>query len=93
MRSKYFIVELWPYNLPWFINLYMSADKAWNFEKLVFELEAFGFKIDCILVFQLMSVNKKMVVSSGKFIIFISWSPICTPLILMLASMKIASTL
>ena len=77
------------------ILFYRSVHKAWIFEKFVFELEGFscGFKIDCILVFQLISVNKKIVLSSGKFSIFISWSPICTPLILVLASMKIASTL
>ena len=74
---------------------YRLVHKVWIFEKFVFELEAFScvFKIDCILVFQLISTNKKMVVSSGKFNIFFSWSPICTPLILVLASMKIASTL
>ena len=74
---------------------YAPAPKVWIFEKFVFELEAIScdFLIDCILVWQLMSLNKKMVVSSGKFNIFISWSPICTPLIHVLASMKIASTL
>ena len=75
--------------------LYASGHKGWIFEKFVFELEAFScdFKIDCILVCQLISLNKKMVVSSGKFNIFISWSHICIPLILVSASMKIASTL
>ena len=76
--------------------LYAPAHKAWIFEKFVFELEAFlcDFKIDCILVCQLIiSLNKKMVVSSGKFNIFISWFHICTSLILVSASMKIVSTL
>ena len=39
-----------------------------------------------------MSLTKKILVSSGKFNLFISESPICTPLTLELASMKIAST-
>ena len=46
---------------------YAPGNKVWTFEKFVFVIEAFScdFKIDCILV--------------GKFNIFISWSPICTP--------------
>ena len=70
---------------------YAPAHKAWIFEKFVFELEAFScdFKIDCILVCQLISLNKKMVVSSGKLKIFKSWSHICTPLILVSASIKL----
>ena len=35
---------------------------------------------------------KKMMVSSAKFTILISWSPVCIPLILLLALMKLAST-
>ena len=45
----------------------------------------------CILSRQVISL-KKMVVSSAKFTILISWSPICIPLILLLALMKVAST-
>ena len=61
---------------------------------IVFELVAFSsdFKIDYIMVWQLILLNKKILVSSGKFNIFISGSPICTPLILVLVSIKIAST-
>ena len=75
--------------------LYAPAHKVWILEKFVFELDAFWcyFKSDGILVCQLISLNKKMMVSSGKFNIFISWSHICTHLILVSASMKIASTL
>ena len=71
--------------------IYAPAHKAWIFEKFVFEREAFlcDFKIDCILVCQLISLNKEMVVSSGKFNIFKSWSHICTPLILVSASIKL----
>ena len=72
---------------------YAPAYKAWIFEKFVFELEAFScdFKVDCILMCQLISLNKNMVVLSGKFNIFISWSHMCIPLILESTSMKIAS--
>ena len=73
--------------------LYATPHKVWLFEKLIFELEAFwdNSKINSVLVKQLKSL-KKMVVSSAKFTILISWSPICIPLILVSASMKIAST-
>ena len=52
--------------------LYAPAHKTWIFEKFVFKLEAFlcDFKIDCILVWQLMSLTRKMMLSSGKFNIF-----------------------
>ena len=77
------------------ILFYMPELIRLVFEKFIFELEAFScdFKIDCILVCQLISFNKKMVVSSGKFNIFISWSPIWTPLMIVLTLMKIASAL
>ena len=73
--------------------LYATPHKVWLFEKVIFELVAFSlnYKINSILIRQLKSLEK-MVVSSAKFTILISWSPICIPLILMLASMKIAST-
>ena len=72
--------------------LYAPAHKAWIFEKFVFELEAFSwdFKTGCILFWQLMSLNKKTVMSSGKSHIFISWSSTCTFTILVSASKKIA---
>ena len=72
--------------------LYAPPHKAWIFEKFVFELKAFSceFKIDCILVCQLIiSLNKKMVVSSRKFKFLKSWSHTCTPLILVLASIEL----
>ena len=67
--------------------------KAWFFEKFIFELDAssYSFKINCILSKQVIS-RKKMVVSSAKFTILISWSPICIHLILLMAFMKLAST-
>ena len=67
--------------------------QALLFEKFIFELDAssYSFKINCILSKQVISL-KKMVVSSAKFTILISWSPICIHLILLLAFMKLAST-
>ena len=73
--------------------LYAAAHKAWLFEKSIFELDAssYSFKTTCILLRQVTSL-KKMLLSSAKFIILISWSPICIPLILLLALMKLAIT-
>ena len=66
--------------------------EAWLFEKFIFELHAssYSLKITCILSKQVISL-KRMVVSSAKFNILISWSPICIPLILLLTLMKLAS--
>ena len=94
MYPKYFNGKLWPYHLSCFINsfLYDQACKAWLFEKLVFELEAsYSFKITCILVRQVISLKKIGGVIS-KIYCLVSWSPICTPLILLSALMKMAST-
>ena len=62
-------------------------------EKFIFELDAssYSFEITCILSRQVISLTK-MVVSSAKFTILISWPPICIPLIFLLALMKLAST-
>ena len=62
-------------------------------KSLFFEVEGFwdNSKINSILVRQLKSLNK-MVVSSAKLSIIISWSSFRIPLILVSASMKIAST-
>ena len=91
IHSKHFNAQLWPYNCPvlWILFLYTSAYKSWIFERFSFELEAFlcNFKTDCILVWQLMSLTRKMVLLSVKFNIFIAWSSICTPSILVLKSM------
>ena len=74
--------------------LYATAHKAWIFEKFIFEAFSNDIKINCILVWQLMSIKKIMVSSETfKFFFFFSWSLICNPLILMLTSRKIASTL
>ena len=73
--------------------LYATPHKGCFFEKFIFELEAFSdnSKINHVLVRQLKSL-KKMIVSSAKLTILISWSAICIPLILVLPSMKITST-
>ena len=92
---KYLNGKLWPYHLSCFINsfLYDPANKAWLFEKFIFELEAFySFKITCILVRQVISLKKNGGVIS-KIYCLILWSPICTPLILVSASVKMESTL
>ena len=82
------------YHLSCFISsfLYGLANKTWFFEKVIFEIEtSYSFKITCILVRQLLPLKK-----SGGFIskiyCLISWSPICTPLILVSASVKMAGT-
>ena len=94
MSPKYFNGNLWPYHLSCFINsfLYDSACKAWLFEKLIFELEAsYSFKITCILVRQVISL-KKIGGVIDKIYCLVSWFPICTPLILLSALMKMTST-
>ena len=95
MYPKYLNGKLWPYHSSCFINsfLYDPANKAWLFEKFIFELEAFySFKITCILVRQVISLKKNGGVIS-KIYCLILWSPICTPLILVSASVKMESTL
>ena len=82
--------KLWPYHLSCFINsfLYDPANKAWLFEKFIFELEAFySFKITCILVRQVISLKKNGGVIS-KIYCLILWSPICTSSILVSGSVK-----
>ena len=72
--------------------LYDPASKAWLCENFIFELEAsYSFKITCILVRQVISLKKIGGVIS-KIYCLVSWSPICTPLILLSALMKMAST-
>ena len=80
-----------PFALFYQLFLYDPANKTWLFEKLIFELEAFySFKITCILVIQVISLKKNGGVI-GKIYCLILWSPICTPLILVSASVKITS--
>ena len=81
-----------PFVLFYQLFLCDPANKTWLFEKLIFELEAFySFKITCILVIQVISLKKNGGVI-GKTYCLILWSPICIPLILVSASVKIAGT-
>ena len=84
--------KLWPYHMSCFINsfFYDPATKAWLFEKFIFELTFYSFKITCILVRQVISLKKNGGVIS-KIYCLILWSPICTPLVLVSASVKMGS--
>ena len=53
---------------------------------------SYSFKIILIVLRQVISLLKKMVVLSAKLTILISWSPVCIPLILLSVLMKFAST-
>ena len=65
--------------------------KTWIFENFIFELEgSYSFKINCIRVRQVISLKKNAFVIS-KFSCLISWSSICTPLILVSTSLRMAS--
>ena len=70
-----------------------NCAEAWFFEKFFFELDAssYSFKITCVLLRQVRSL-RKIVVTSAKFTILISWSPIYIPLIPLLVLIKLAST-
>ena len=73
--------------------LYMhNPIKVWFFEKHIWSSLSFSYsrKITCILLRQVISLMK-MVVLSVKFTILIWWSPICIPLILLSALIKLAS--
>ena len=81
-----------PFVLFYQFFLYDPANKAWLFEKFIFELQAFySFKITCILIRQVISLKK-----NGGFIskiyCLILWCRICTLLIFVSASVKMAST-
>ena len=72
--------------------LFDPAYKAWLFEKFIFELEAYySFKITSILVREEISLKKNGDVI-GKICCLIPWSPICTHLLLVLASLKMTGT-
>ena len=72
--------------------LYDPTKTACLFEKFIFDLEAFySFKFSCILVKEVISLKKNGRVIS-KIYCLILWSPICTPLILVSASFKMAGT-
>ena len=91
MYPKYLNGKLSSYHLSYFVNsfLYNPANKAWLFEKFIFELEASdSFIITCR---QVISHKKNGGVISQIYRV-LSWSPICAPLILASASVKMAGT-
>ena len=72
--------------------LYDPANTVRLFEKFLFEVEAFySFKITCILVRHIISFKKNGGAIS-KICCLILWSPFCTPLTLVLPSVKMAVT-
>ena len=95
INSKYFNGKLWPfYCSGWSILFsYAPGHKALLVEMFLLQQDgsSYSFKINCILLRQLISL-KKMVVPSAKFAILISWSPIYIPLFRLLTPMKLAST-
>ena len=71
---------------------YDPAYKAWLCEKFAFDLDAtYSFKITCPLVRQVISLKKNGGVI-GKIYCLISCSPMCTTLILVSASILMASS-
>ena len=76
-----------------FYQFYNPAYKVWPFQKIIFELEAsYSFKITCILVKQVIFLKKNGIIINIIYCL-ISWSPICTLLIFVSASMKMLGTL
>ena len=91
IKFKYFNGNCDYYSWPgwWILFLYTLPRKGLAFWKnLSF---SYSLKITCILLRQVISL-KKMMVLSVKFTILFSWSPICIPLILLSALMRLAST-
>ena len=71
--------------------LYHPVYIVWLFEKSIFEVEAsYSFKNTSILVRQVISLKKNGGVIRKTCLT--PWSPICTPLIAVSASMIMAST-
>ena len=78
----------------WILFLYAPPYKSLAFWKnYIWTTLSFScsLNIACILLRQVIS-RKKMVVLSVKFVILISWSPACIPLILLSALMRLTST-
>ena len=91
MYPKYFLHRKLTMPFVLFYQFFFIC-KSWLFEKFIFELEAsYSFKITCILVRQVISLKKNGGVIS-KIYCLVSWSPICTPLILLPALIKMEST-
>ena len=78
----------------WILSLYAPPHKGLAFWKSYLWTSlyfSYGLKITCILLMQVISL-KKMVVLSVKFTILIRWPPIYIPLILLSALMRLTST-
>ena len=78
----------------WILFLYAPPHKSLPFGKnYIWASLSFScsLKTTCILLRQVISL-KKMVVLWVKFTILISWSPICFPLILLSALMRLTSS-
>ena len=78
-----------------YFHMHLHMHKPWplTFWKVYLWASAssYSFKVTCILLRQVISY-RKMVMLSAKLAILISWSAISIPLILLLALMKLAST-
>ena len=91
MYPKYFLHRKLTMPFVLFYQFFFIC-KSWLFEKFIFELEAsYSFKITCILVRQVISLQKNDGFIS-KIYCLVSWSLISTPLILVSALKKMAST-
>ena len=71
------------------LSFYFSKRVRSILSKIIFAF-SYSFKITCIILRHVIS-HKKMVVSSAKFTIFISWSATCIPLIILSLLMKLTS--
>ena len=71
--------------------LYDLAHKDWLLESLLLSLKLLKFKITCILVRQVICLKKNGGVINKNYCLIL-WSRICTPLTLISASLKMAST-
>ena len=98
MYPKYFNANLWPYHLSCFISsfLYDPAYEAWIFEKFFFWTRSFLEFWNHLYSGKTDNISEKMLVSLFNFLFnywiyySVSWSHICTPFILVSASIKMA---
>ena len=93
MYPKCFNGKLWPYQLSCFIDyfLYAQSVSPGFLKSYLWDEASYSFKITCILVKQVISLKKIGCVIS-KIYCLVSQSPLCTPLILLSALMKMSST-
>ena len=93
--TKFILINIGDYTICPILSILFLNDLAyetWLFEKFIFELEdSDSFKITCVLVKQLISLEKNDSVISHIYCL-VSWLPICTPVIFVSASMKMTNT-